>query len=40
MEALYRKYVEHGFSRSDFEGDKFVRLRTLRKRLGLIQAAS
>lgn len=36
MEELHRKMVEHGFSRSDFEGDRFVRLRTLRKRLDLL----
>ena len=33
MEELHRKFVEHGFSISDFEGDQFVRLRTLKKRL-------
>lgn len=38
MEALHRKLVQHGFSRADFEGDKFVRLRTLRHRLDRIQA--
>lgn len=36
VEELHRKMVEHGFSRSDFEGDRFVRLRTLRKRLDLL----
>ena len=33
MEELQRKLVEHKFSRQDFEGDRFVRLRTLKKRL-------
>lgn len=33
MEELFKKFVEHGFSLKDFEGDKFVRLRTLKKRL-------
>lgn len=33
MEELYSKLVEHGFSATDFEGDQFVRLRTLQKRL-------
>jgi nucleoside-diphosphate-sugar epimerase len=33
MEELHRKLVEHGFSKADFDGDQFVRLRTLRKRL-------
>jgi len=40
MEALYRKFVQHGFSRADFDGDKFVRLRTLHKRLHLIPSAA
>jgi hypothetical protein len=26
--------VEHGFGKGDFEGDKFVRLRTLKHRIG------
>ena len=33
MEELHRKMVEHGFSKKDFEGDQFVRLRTLKHRL-------
>jgi nucleoside-diphosphate-sugar epimerase len=36
MEELHRKMREHGFSLKDFEGDQFVRLRTLRKRMGLL----
>ena len=32
MEELHRKMVEHGFDRADFEGDRFVRLRTLKHR--------
>jgi len=32
MEELHRKMVEHGFGKSDFEGDQFVRLRTLKSR--------
>jgi nucleoside-diphosphate-sugar epimerase len=32
MEELHRKMVEHGFGKSDFEGDQFVRLRTLKTR--------
>lgn len=31
MEELHRKMVEHGFSARDFEGDRFVRLRSLKK---------
>jgi nucleoside-diphosphate-sugar epimerase len=34
MEELHRKMVEHGFGKGDFEGDKFVRLRTLKHRIG------
>ena len=36
MEELHRKMVEHGFSRKDFEGDQFVRLRTLKGRFHLL----
>ena len=34
MEELHGKLIERKFSAVDFDGDKFVRLRTLRKRLG------
>jgi len=33
MEELHRKMVEHSFDASDFEGDRFVRLRWLSKRM-------
>ncbi|MDG3008126.1 NAD-dependent epimerase/dehydratase family protein [Paludisphaera mucosa] len=33
MEELHRKMVEHGFGKADFEGDRFVRLRTLKHRM-------
>jgi nucleoside-diphosphate-sugar epimerase len=33
MEELHRKMVEHGFGKNDFEGDQFVRLRTLKHRM-------
>jgi nucleoside-diphosphate-sugar epimerase len=33
MEELLERYRAHGFSARDFDGDKFVRLRTLRRRL-------
>jgi hypothetical protein len=36
MEELYRKMVEHRFSKADFEGDRFVRLRTLKSRMHLL----
>jgi len=36
MEELYKKLVEHGFNLSDFNGDKFVRFRTLKKRIGSV----
>jgi nucleoside-diphosphate-sugar epimerase len=34
MEELDRKMRELGFSAADFEGSRFVRLRTLRSRMG------
>jgi nucleoside-diphosphate-sugar epimerase len=37
MEELHRKMVEHKFSRKDFEGDQFVRLRSIKKTLHKIQ---
>lgn len=37
MEELHRKFRDHGFNLADFEGDQFVRFRTLKKRLELIQ---
>ena len=40
MEELHRKMVEHGFSKTDFEGDRFVRLRMLKKRFGLLEQAA
>lgn len=33
MEELHKQYVDHGFSAADFDGEKYVRLRTLRHRL-------
>jgi nucleoside-diphosphate-sugar epimerase len=36
LEELFRKMVEHRFSREDFEGDRFVRLRALKSRLHLL----
>jgi nucleoside-diphosphate-sugar epimerase len=36
MEELHRKMVEHGFGKKDFEGDRFVRLRTLKHRFHLL----
>jgi nucleoside-diphosphate-sugar epimerase len=36
MEELHRKMVEHGFSARDFEGDQFVRLRSLKRRFHLL----
>jgi nucleoside-diphosphate-sugar epimerase len=36
MEELFSKYKEHNFSKEDFEGEQFVRLRTLKNRLNLI----
>jgi nucleoside-diphosphate-sugar epimerase len=39
MEELHRKMVEHGFTKKDFEGDQFVRLRTLKRRFELLEAS-
>ncbi|RUL84192.1 NAD-dependent epimerase/dehydratase family protein [Tautonia sociabilis] len=36
MEELHRKMVEHGFSKADFEGPQFVRLKTLEGRMDRI----
>ena len=33
LEELLKKYREHKFSRKDFEGDQFVRLRSIKKKL-------
>ncbi len=33
MEELHRKMVDHRFSLDDFEGDRYVRLRTLKHRM-------
>jgi nucleoside-diphosphate-sugar epimerase len=37
MKELYQKFIERKFNLSDFEGAKFVRLRTLKNRLHLIK---
>jgi nucleoside-diphosphate-sugar epimerase len=34
MEELYKKLIAHDFSKKDWDGDQFVRLRVLKKRLG------
>jgi nucleoside-diphosphate-sugar epimerase len=39
MEELHRKLIDHGFSKRDWEGDQFVRLRALKKRLDLLKVA-
>jgi len=39
MEELHRRMVEHGFGKKEFEGEQFVRLRMLRRRLDLLKAA-
>src|SRR5262249_17269509 len=31
LAELHRRMLQHGFSKQDFEGDRFVRLRTLKK---------
>lgn len=36
MNELYDKYIEHNFNINDFEGDRYVRLRTLKNRMKLL----
>ena len=38
MDELFAKYRQHGFTAEDFEGDRFVRLRTLKQRLDRLGA--
>ncbi|MHC5065729.1 MAG: NAD-dependent epimerase/dehydratase family protein [Planctomycetota bacterium] len=38
MQELYDKYRQHNFSAADFEGDQFIRLRTLSSRLELLRS--
>jgi nucleoside-diphosphate-sugar epimerase len=40
MEELHRKLVEHRFNLTDWQGDQFVRLRTLKKRLDRLAAVA
>ncbi|MFW6058708.1 MAG: NAD-dependent epimerase/dehydratase family protein [Phycisphaeraceae bacterium] len=40
MDELHAKYREHNFSAADFEGDQFVRLRTLKHRLDRLGVAA
>ncbi len=40
MEELHQKYIEHNFNEADFNGDQFVRLRTLQHRMHLIENKS
>lgn len=37
MEELHRKLVDHKFNKTDWDGDQFVRLRTLKGRLNLLR---
>jgi nucleoside-diphosphate-sugar epimerase len=38
MEELHRAYIDHGFNAADFDGDQFVRLRTVKHRLDRLNA--
>lgn len=40
MAELHKAMVDHGFDRNDFEGDQFVRLRTLKGRLDRLGEAA
>jgi nucleoside-diphosphate-sugar epimerase len=33
LEEMYKKFIDHKFSLDDFNGDRFIRLRTLKKKL-------
>jgi len=37
MDELHRKLIEHRFDKADWEGDQFVRLRALKRRLHLLK---
>lgn len=37
MEELHKKMVDHKFSKADFEGEQFVRLRKLKNRMQLLK---
>ena len=39
LEELHHKMVKHEFSAADFEGDRFVRLRTLKSRMDRLEGA-
>ena len=36
MEELYQKMTDNGFGKKDFEGDQFIRLRTLANQMSLL----
>jgi nucleoside-diphosphate-sugar epimerase len=40
MEELHRRMVDYGFQASDFEGDRFVRMRRLAKRMDLLRGSA
>ena len=40
MDELHRAMVDHKFGKKDFEGDQFVRLRVLKRRLNLITSGA
>ncbi len=40
MEELHRKLLEHRFSKKDWDGDQFVRLRVLKNRLAMLEQAA
>ena len=37
MEELHRKLIEHHFNKAAWESDQFVRLRTLKHRIGQLK---
>ena len=39
MEELHRRLIDRGFNKQDWDGDQFVRLRSLKRRLDLLKVA-
>jgi nucleoside-diphosphate-sugar epimerase len=39
MDELHRKLVEHGFNKTDWTGDQFIRLRTLKRQIDRLKHA-
>lgn len=40
MDELYRRLIDHDFNKEDWNGDQFIRLRTLKRRMNWLTPAS